>query len=77
MDTYRTTILRGLRSVMQLQFVDEVDMFYISKSKRNYVRGGIRTTVYDNQIRCDNVQHNLMAILKIIDIFEEDNYERR
>ena len=77
MDAYRTAILRGLRSIMQLQFTDEVDMFYISKSKRKYVRGGIRTTVYDNQIRCDNVQHNLMAILKIIDIFDEDDYERR
>jgi hypothetical protein len=75
MDAYRTAILRGLRSIMQLQFTDEVDMFYISK--RNYVRGGIRTTVYNNEIRCDNVQHNLMAILKILDVFEEDDYERR
>ncbi|MCP4608452.1 MAG: hypothetical protein GY845_07045 [Planctomycetes bacterium] len=74
-DAYRVTILRGLRSVMQLQFTDEIDMFYISESKHKYVRGGIRTTVYDNQIRCDNVQHNLMAILKILDTFEEDDYK--
>ncbi|MBW7989431.1 MAG: hypothetical protein FVQ84_05350 [Planctomycetes bacterium] len=75
MDTYRIAIVRGLRSVMQLQFTDEIDMFYISESKRKYLRGGIRTTVYDNQIRCDNVQHNLMAILKILDTFEEDDYK--
>ena len=74
MDAYRIALMRGLRSVMQLQFIDEIDMFYISESKRKYVRGGIRTTVYDNQIRCDNVQHNLMAILKILDAFEEDDY---
>lgn len=74
MEAYRTTIVRGLRSVMQLQFKDEIDMFYISESKRRYARGGIRTTVYDNQIRCDNVQHNLMAILKILDVFKEEDY---
>jgi hypothetical protein len=75
MDDYRSAIVRGLRSVMQLQFTDEIDMFYISESKRKLARGGIRTTVYDNQIRCDNVQHNLMAILKILDAFEEDDYK--
>ncbi len=75
MNAYRVAIVRGLRSVMQLQFTDEIDMFYISDSKRKFVRGGIRTTVYDNQIRCDNVQHNLMALLKILEAFEEDDYE--
>ncbi|MBC8470736.1 MAG: hypothetical protein H8D56_14785 [Planctomycetes bacterium] len=74
-NAYRIAILRGLRSVMQLQFTDDIDMFYISESKRKYARGGIRTTVYDNQIRCDNVQHNLMAILKILDAFEQDDYK--
>jgi hypothetical protein len=75
MEDYRIAIVRGLRSVMQLQFTDEIDMFYISESKRKFTRGGIRTTVYDNQIRCDNVQHNLMAILKILDAFEQDDYK--
>lgn len=71
---YRLAIVRGLRSVMQLQFVDEVDMFYISEKNRDRVRGGIRTTVYHNEIRCDNVQHNLMAILKTLQFFGEDDY---
>ncbi len=72
-ELYRTSILRGLRSVMQLQFTDEVDMFYISK--RNKVRGGLRTTIYDNVIRVDNIQHNLMAILKILEVFEDGDYK--
>jgi hypothetical protein len=62
---YQQAIRRGLRSSMQLQFVDDVDMFYITK--RDAVRGGLRTTVYDNQIRCDNVQHTLMGTMKILD----------
>ena len=66
--------MRGIRSVAQLQYQDEVDMFYVSKKKRNYVKGGIRTTVYDNQIRCDNVQHNLLALYKILNSFNEDDY---
>jgi hypothetical protein len=63
-DRYRTTILRGLRSLSQLTFKDEVDMFYISKRKT--VRGGVQTTEYDNVIRVDNVQHALAAIDKIL-----------
>ena len=71
-ETYRTAILRGLRSLMQLEFRDNVDMYYVSK--RDLVRGGIRTTVYDNTIRVDNVQHNLMAVLGVLSAFEPRDY---
>ncbi len=73
-NAYRIAIIRGLRSIMQLQFVDEIDMFYVSQSKCKYVYGGIRTTVYDNQIRCDNIQHNLMGALKILRTFNATDY---
>lgn len=63
-DAYRLAILRGLRSLMQLQFRDGVDMYYVSGAER--VQGGIRTEAYDNTIRVDNVQHGLMALLKIL-----------
>lgn len=69
---YRRSILLGLRSAMQLEFADDVDMFYISKRER--VRGGLRTTVYDNSIRVDNVQHVLMAVQKILRTFEPTDY---
>jgi hypothetical protein len=69
---YRVAMLRGVRSMMQLQFVDDVDMYYVRD--RNYVEGGIRTTVYDNRIRCDNVQHPLMGIIKIVRMFGPDEY---
>lgn len=73
-DRYRRAILGGLRSAMQLQFVDDIDMFYVSKRKQKLVRGGIRTTVYNSYIRCDNVQHNLMAMLKILEAFRPEDY---
>ena len=57
---------------MQLQFADEIDMFYVSK--REQVAGGLRTTVYNNEIRIDNVQHNLLAIQKILANFLPDDY---
>ena len=63
-EKYRRAIMRGLRSCMQLTFFDEIDMFYVSK--RDVVRGGVRETVYDNAIRVDNVQHNLMGQLNIL-----------
>jgi hypothetical protein len=65
MKRYATAMRRGLRSSMQLQFVDDVDMFYIGD--RDAVFGGLRTTVYNNQIRCDNVQHTLMGTQKILE----------
>lgn len=71
-ERYRVAIARGLRHVMQLQFDDDIDMFYVSR--RDPVRGGIRTCVYDNTIRIDNVQHNLMAILKILDRFDDSDF---
>ena len=71
-EAYRTAIVRGLRSVMQLQFADDIDLFYISQ--RDRARGGIRTEVYDNEIRVDNVQHNLMAALKVLETFAADDF---
>ncbi len=73
-ERYRVAMVRGLRSVMQVQFVDEVDMFYVRPEHRPYVRGGMRTTIYDNRIRCDNIQHNLMGILKILRELGADEY---
>jgi hypothetical protein len=71
-ERYRTAIVRGLRSLRQLQFRSDDDMYYISKRER--VFGGVRTETYENTIRCDNVQHGLMGILKILRDFEAADY---
>ena len=71
-ERYRVSMLRGIRSMMQLQFVDDVDMYYVSD--RSYVEGGVRTTVHDNRVRCDNVQHPLMGIIKILRLFAAEDY---
>ena len=71
-DRYRTAILRGLRSLTQLTFKDDVDLFYISK--RETVRGGVQSSEYDNAVRVDNVQHALTAIDKILKAFSEEDY---
>ncbi len=72
-ENYRIAIVRGIRSLMQLQYKDAVDCFYIKHVDR--VLGGLRTTVYDNTIRIDNVQHGLMAVLKIINRFSVRDYQ--
>jgi hypothetical protein len=61
-ETYETSIWRGARSIRQLQFKDEVDTFYISKKAR--ALGAVRTEAYNNEIRVDNIQHALMALLR-------------
>jgi hypothetical protein len=68
----RVAILRGLRNLMQLQFRDADDMYYVARRER--VAGAIRTEVYDNTIRVDNVQHSLMAAMKILDRFSTEDY---
>jgi hypothetical protein len=65
---YSLVIRRALRSMMQLQFLDDTDMFYIARRER--VRGALRTNEYDNRIRVDNVQHSLMGVFKLLDSIE-------
>lgn len=71
-EKYRRSIILGLRSGMQLQFQDDIDMFYAGNHQR--LRGGMRTTEYNNEIRVDNVQHILMGVQKILKEFKPDDY---
>lgn len=72
-EKYRKAIVLGLRSSMQLQFADEIDLFFVRDKRR--VLGGMRTTVYDNEIRVDNVQHVLMGVQKILQEFKPEDYQ--
>lgn len=72
-EAYRVAIVRGIRSLMQLQYKESIDCFYVKNVK--CVLGGLRTTVYDNTIRIDNVQHGLMALLKVLSRFSERDYQ--
>ena len=65
-NTYELAIWRGLRNIRQLQFKDDVDMFYIKQQAQ--VRGAVRRRVYDNRIRIDNVQQSLIALLKLSEL---------
>ncbi|MGH7858372.1 MAG: hypothetical protein ACREQY_13695, partial [Candidatus Binatia bacterium] len=46
---YWSAVLRGFRSLLQVAFLDEVDVHYVRDRRR--VQGGLRRTVYDNVIR--------------------------
>lgn len=65
---YELAAWRSIRSLRQLQFLDEIDTFYIAK--RDKVLGGLRTETYNNEIRVDNVQHGLMGLLKLSDVLD-------
>jgi hypothetical protein len=75
LESYRLAILRGLRSLAQLTIKDDLDAFYVRQCDR--VRGGVRTTEYNNVIRIDNVQHALAAIEKVLDVFSDDDFAVR
>ena len=59
---YLRAICHGLRSLMQLQYRD-VNSYYLSRPQN--ALGGLRTRVTDNQLRVDNTQHAIMAVLAV------------
>ncbi|MGE0718820.1 MAG: hypothetical protein AB7P02_25465 [Alphaproteobacteria bacterium] len=61
---YETALARGFRNIRQLAFADDMDLFQIARPR--LVLGGVRTEVYDNTIRVDNVQHALTAVLEVL-----------
>ena len=63
---YATLVQRGLRSLRQLQFRDATDAFYVSSLPR--VLGALRTEVYENSIRLDNMAHALAACIKVLEL---------
>lgn len=71
-ELYARSLSRALLHLYHLQVVDEVDTFYMPRAERAV--GGIRTSMYRDFIRVDNVQHNLMGIMKILDRFEPGDY---
>ncbi len=68
---YERAIWRAARNLRQLQFKDERDAFYVARRAR--VLGGLRTEVYNNEIRVDNVQHGLMGLLSAGDLLRHDS----
>ncbi len=65
---------QGLRSAMQLQLQDDETLWF--SPDRNRAVGGLRTTVYNNVVRVDNVQHTLMAVMKIVGYINDVESER-
>jgi len=68
--SYKQAIERGIRSLAQLQFRDDLDAYYVSQKER--VIGAIRTESYNNEIRIDNLQHGVMALLKYREVGRAD-----
>lgn len=62
-EAYRQTIKLGLRSLLQLQVRDS-NAWYMRNAPR--ALGGVRTTITDNTIRCDNIQHAIMAVTAVL-----------
>jgi hypothetical protein len=63
---YARAIWAGIRNLRQLQFRDEPSMGLYTTDHR-LLLGGIRTEVYDNTVRVDNVQHALGAMMKLLE----------
>jgi hypothetical protein len=62
---YAQALWRGLRNLRQLQFRDAGAMALYANHRP--LAGAIRTEVYDNTLRVDNVQHALGAAMKLLE----------
>ncbi|TPV93714.1 MAG: hypothetical protein B7733_19110 [Myxococcales bacterium FL481] len=71
-ELYARSLSRALLHLYHLQIVDDIDTFYMPRADRAI--GGVRTSMYRDFIRVDNVQHNLMGIMKILDRFDAADY---
>ena len=53
----------GLRFVLQGQFTQENTYYLENKDK---ALGGFRTSLIDNELRCDNTQHGVLSLIKAL-----------
>lgn len=60
---YLNAIRWGLRSLMQLEITERNSFYFYHKE---YALGGIKTTPANPTVRCDNIQHTVMAILSAL-----------
>ena len=63
--SYARSIWMGVRNLRQLQFRDWDSMAYYGN--HDMLAGAVRTEVYNNEIRVDNVQHSLGALMKLLE----------
>lgn len=71
-ERYRAALVRGLRVTMQLCYLEPWQAFYARDP--GDCLGGVRTNIYNTRVRCDNVQHCLMGILRLLDRFADEDY---
>jgi len=72
---YLDAIRRGFRSLDQLTVTAPEDLFYVADKTAQRCLGGVRTTVYHNEIRIDNVQHALSAAQKFLAATGQDPWQ--
>ena len=65
-ERYARAIWAGIRNQRQLQFRDEASLALYGTDHR-LLLGGMRTEVYDNTLRIDNVQHCLGPLLQLME----------
>jgi len=62
---YENAIINGTRFILQTQFTEE-NSFYVENKTRTI--GGFKTSLTDNSIRIDNVQHAVLSLMKTYDL---------
>lgn len=65
-ERYRRAMMESLGYLIQCQYRDERDLYWISPARRPYFEGSIRSNPADGVIQIDNDAHALNAVLTIL-----------
>lgn len=75
MKRYGRSVRLAALNIMNLQFADAGDMYYLGNPGRVY--GAVKTGVFQNSIRVDTTQHSSDAFTKILEVFTEDEFDEK
>lgn len=74
-DLYRTALLRGLRALLQMQYNDAAELFFVPAELHPMTMGGFRTTVYDGRINVRAVNAAITALSAALNALQAEDYQ--
>jgi len=73
-ELYRTALLCGLRALLQMQYDDAAELFFVPSELHPMALGGFRTTVYDGRISVQAVNTAIRALSAALNALQTEDY---
>jgi hypothetical protein len=73
-ELYRTALLRGLRALLQMQYDDAAELFFVPSELHPMALGGFRTNDYDGRINVQAVNTAIRALSAALNALQAEDY---